>query len=99
MHKSAIALALVLAATAASAFPTKVKMTKDADLASSEGVYVQVTTNKGRVTVNNKWPAYRVLSRAKKGECYILETDSESTVDFNMKPDESGVSTVTKTRC
>ncbi len=98
-NASFLICAVLLAASSAFAFPTKVKLLKAPDLLSSEGTEVVVTTNKGTVTTSYRHPAYQALSRAKKGQCLTLETDSESTVDFGKKLDASGVSTVTNARC
>ena len=91
-------LVLVLAGSAA-AFPTKVKVLKDPDLLSSEGTQVILKTSKGSLTASYRHPAYPALSKAKKGQCLILETESETTADFGKKVDQSGVNTVTPTRC
>lgn len=96
---SLLAFAALLVTSSAIAFPTKVKLLKAPDLMSSEGTEVVITTNKGTVTTSYRHPAYQALSRARKGECLNLETDSESTVNFGMKLDASGVSTVTRVRC
>lgn len=97
--KSLLACVVLVFVASAQAFPTKVTITKNPDLASSEGAQVVAFTNKGTVTVSSKYPAYKILANSKKGECYILETDSESVMDFNKKTDRSEVSTVKKTRC
>lgn len=96
---SLLACAALLVASSAFAFSTKVKVLKAPDLTSSEGTEVVLTTNKGTVTTSYRHPAYKALSRAKKGECLNLETDAESTVDFGKKLDASGVSMVTEVRC
>jgi hypothetical protein len=88
-----------LLATAAQAFPTKVKLTADPNFLSSEGTQVVVSTNKGQITVGMNHPAYSAFTKVKKGACLNLETDSESYVEFGKKMDWSGISSVYKTRC
>ncbi len=92
-------LVLIAIAGVAGAFPTKVKVLKDPDLLSSEGTQVILKTSKGSLTASYRHPAYAGLSKARKGQCLILETESESTADFGKKVDQSGVNTVTTTRC
>lgn len=102
MNKTKYLLAIVSFAAIASsamAFPTKVKIMKEPDLASYEGTKVGIVTNRGSLLISYKDPAYNVMSRAKTGQCFILETDTEDTVNFNKKVDESGVSTIKKSRC
>lgn len=96
---SLIACAALLTASSAFAFSTKVKVLKAPDLNSSEGTEVVLTTNKGTVTTSYRHPAYKALSRARKGDCLNLETETESIPEFNQKLDRSGVMTVTKVRC
>ena len=99
MYKSFIAVLLVFTATAALAFPTKVKVLQEPNLLSSEGTELLLTTNKGTITVSYRHRAYQPLTKFKKGQCLILETESESDIEFNRKLDGSGVSSVVKTRC
>jgi hypothetical protein len=91
---------LFLVMSVANAFPTKVKLTQDADYYTTEGITVIVKTNKGTIEVDNgESGLYKSFTNAKKGTCFILETESESTVDFNKKVGLSKTSTVTKTKC
>ncbi len=99
MRKTLYACLLMLAATAAFAFPTKVKVLKEPNFMSSDGTEVVLTTNKGTVTVPYKHRAYNALKTVKKGQCLNLETDSESEVEFNLKVDQSGLSAVFKVAC
>lgn len=94
------AVLMLLTVTAANSFPTKVKLLKDPNYASSEGVSVLVTTDKGTIEEGmNEWGVYDAFSKAKKGSCYILETESESQVKFNKKVDKSDVRSIKKTSC
>lgn len=99
MYKLFFTLVLTLTTVVAAAFPTKVKVLKEPNLASSEGIEVVLTTNKGTITASHKHPVYKALGQAKKGQCLMLETESESTADFNRKVDASGVNSVSKTKC
>lgn len=99
MNKLFIAISMIVLATSANAFPTKVKLTDDANYLMTEGESVTLFTNKGKIEFSTKSPLYNFFSTAKKGQCFILETDSESTADFNKGMDKSMVNTVTKTSC
>ena len=39
------------------------------------------------------------LTKVKKGQCLILETNTETEVEFNKKPGLSGVASIQKVRC
>ena len=81
------------------AFPTKVKVLKAPDVASSEGTELVLTTNKGTVTVSSQQAAYQQLLSVRKGQCLILESESESDIEFNQKLNRSGLSSIKKTNC
>ena len=97
--KTLTLIAALAVATSALAFPTKVRVTEKPDLLSSEGTEVFVKTNRGSVTIDYRNPVYHVLARAKVGQCFIFETETETNVDFNRKVNKSGLNTVTKSRC
>lgn len=92
-------IAALAAASVASAFPTKVRVTAPPDMVSSSGTELVLKTNKGTVTVGYKDPSYQVLSRATVGQCFVFETETETTVDFNRKVNKSGLVTVNKAKC
>ena len=91
---------MLVAMSAANAFPTKVKLLKDPNYASTEGTSVIVTTDKGTIEEGqNAWGVYDSFEKAKKGECYTFETETESEVKFNKKLDKSGVKSIKKVSC
>jgi len=91
---------IVLFATIANAYPTKVKLLKDPNYASTEGTSVIVTTDKGTIEEGmNDWGVYDAFKKAKKGQCYVFETETESDVEFNKKIDKSGVKSIKKVKC
>ena len=93
-------LFMLLAFSVAHAYPTKVKLLKDPIYASTEGTSVIVTTDKGTIQEGmNPWGVYDAFEKAKKGQCYIFETETESTVQFNKKLDKSGVRSIKKVSC
>ena len=99
MKKALLALALTICASSVLAFPTKVKVIKAPDLLSTEGQELGLTTNKGLVTVFSGQDVYMELTKVKKGQCLILETNTETEVEFNKKPGLSGVASIQKVRC
>lgn len=91
---------LLVVMSTANAFPTKVKLLKDPNYASTEGTSVIVTTDKGTIEEGqNAWGVYDAFDKAKKGECYNFETETESEVKFNKKLDKSGVKSIKKVKC
>jgi hypothetical protein len=99
MNKLLIAISLVILATSANAFPTKVKLTQDPNFAMTEGTSVTLFTDKGKLEFGMKSHLYNSFDSAKKGQCFIFETESESTTEFNKKVDKSLAVSVTKTSC
>lgn len=96
---SLISTVLVLLAVSANAFPTKVKLLDDSNYAVTEGESVTLFTNKGELEFGMNSPLYNYFEKAKKGQCFIFETESESTISFNKPKDKSGTVTVTKVSC
>jgi len=92
-------IALVVA-TAANAYSTKVKITKAPDFSHAGGKGLLVSTNKGTVAIEKRIEeVYSAFKDVKPGTCFILETESESTVEFNKPLGQSGTMTATKTKC
>lgn len=92
---------LVLASTCASAFPTKVKLTAAPDF-RNEGTELVLRTDKGTVSVTatDAEAVYQAfVSGGRKGECFVLETETETDVRFNVGIDKSGVRSVRKVAC
>ena len=99
-YRAFAGLFLLLAFSVANAFPTKIKLLQDPNYARSEGTSVLVTTDKGTIEEGmNDWGVYDAFEKAKKGQCYIFETETESTVKFNKKLDQSGIKSIKKTNC
>lgn len=96
---SLISTVLVLLAVSANAFPTKVKLLDDSNYAVTEGESVTLFTNKGELEFGMNSPLYNYFEKAKKGQCFVFETESESTISFNKPKDKSGTVTVTKVSC
>ena len=86
--------------TSALAFPTKVRLTHDAQ-PINRGKAMLLFTNKGTATVVSGSPAFDSFAArpGKKGECYVLETESESSVEFNVGPEDSQARSVEKVAC
>ena len=82
------------------AFPTKVRLTHEAQ-PINRGKAMLLFTNKGTATVVSGNPAFDSFAArpGKKGECYVLETESESSVEFNVGPDDSQARSVEKVAC
>ena len=100
IYTTAVAISILLSTTAANSFPTKVKLLKDPNYASTEGTSVIVTTDKGTIEEGqNQWGVYDAFEKAKKGSCYIFETETESNVKFNKKLDKSDVRSIKKVNC
>ena len=99
MKKLLTATAALSIAMTAMAYPTTVKLLKEPDLASSKGAQAIVRTSKGTIAVSSKYPAYQQLAKVKAGQCLVLETFSESYVEFNKKVDQSGVASAEVTKC
>jgi phosphate-selective porin len=101
---SLLVLALSMA-SAASAYSTKVKVTKEPDYTFASGKGLLVTTNKGTVAIEKRLggafdgDAYSSFKGAQPGNCFVLETESESTVEFNKSLGQSGAMTATKVKC
>lgn len=100
IYTISITILMLLSTTAANSLPTKVKLVEDPNYASTEGTSVIVTTDKGTIEEGaDSWHVYEVFKRAKKGYCYILETETKSSVMFNKKADKSGVKFTKQVNC
>lgn len=81
MKKLALAIAFSFSGSAM-AYPTTVKLLANAEWLP-EGSGVLLSTNKGYVHIYND-NMYK-LGDSKKGECYILEADTEDYVTLHKK--------------
>lgn len=91
------------AASTAMAFPTTVFLTANPQFIN-EGQEVVVRTNKGTVTAStgpDGGRIYQVFTQkgAVKGACFVLETETETDVEFNLKTDKSGSRSAKKVAC
>lgn len=97
---TAMTISVLLFTTAANSLPTKVKLVEDPNYTSTEGVTVLVSTDKVTIEEDaDSWRVYEVFKRAKKEYCYILETETKSSVMFNKKADKSGVKFTKQVSC
>lgn len=94
-----VSVLLFVFAFSANAFPTTVKLLSDPNYTETEGETVVLQTNKGRLEFGMDTQIYNDIERAKKGQCYEFETETESNVEFNKRVDRSGAQSVTKVRC
>ena len=97
---SVAALLATLLCTSTMAFPTKVRLTHEAQ-PINRGKAMLLFTHKGTATVVSGTQAFDAFAArpGKKGECYVLETESESSVEFNVGPEDSQARSVEKVAC
>lgn len=91
------------AASMAMAFPTTVRLTANPQFIN-EGQEVVIRTNKGTVTAStgpDGGRIYQVFTQkgTVKGACFVLETQTETDVEFNLKTDRSGAMSATRVSC
>ena len=98
--KTAVAILIGALSSVAMAFPTKVRLLADPDY-RHEGNELHLRTNKGKVIVSHEnQDVYAVfLQNARKGDCFVLETESDWLVEFNKALDESLVRSAAKIDC
>ncbi|MDI1269482.1 MAG: hypothetical protein PSV40_10345 [Polaromonas sp.] len=101
--KFILAILTFAAASMAMAFPTTVRLTANPQFVN-EGQEVVIRTNKGSVTASTGPEGNQIYQAftqkgAVKGACFILETERETDVEFNLKTDKSGASSAKKVNC
>lgn len=101
LSKSMALLALVFTAGLAQAWPTKVQLITKPDWIS-DGVYVVLRTDKGSVTSSEQDGNLYQAAMGRdvgKGTCFILETEMEAHVRFNVGPDKSQAHSAQRVPC
>ena len=97
------ALLLLSTAGAASAWPTKVRLTA-APVFRNEGTEMVLATHRGRLVVGAQGDAEAVYQffvdhDLRAGACVALETETEANVVFNAALDKSGARSVKQVAC
>lgn len=82
MIKHTMAAILLSSCSIAFSFPTTVKLTANAEWLP-EGSGVLLSTNKGYIHIYSDLMSK--VGGAKKGECYIFETESESVITLHKR--------------